>query len=316
MKLPSLPQQIRVGLEWGFGLVFPRTLAHLKADRSGSVRHAFYRAGDIVFRENDPAAEFYVIEQGEMEVIKATADGGEEIVAVLGSGDFFGEGALVSSRGRSATVRARIDTEVVVLGRNVFTQISASLAPLRDAVAKAAKRRTNIWKNLHEMRAVLDSIPIKQLVEPLPDAPLTQECRIEEAISKINTNRLDFYCVTDENEQLCGIITRSDLLRAIEVAAALPDGAELRVCVKDIMVKDPITVGLDEMPSVAVTTMREHGLKTLPVLDANRALKGYLRIENIMDHLMKKMLVYEQRPHDTGSLRVTKQMRMPSITRD
>ncbi len=79
------------------------------------------------------------------------ANDGEEILAILGPGDFFGEGALLDSGARSASIRARSNVEVTVLGRNVFTQISSCLAPffffLRDAVANAMKRRT---KHLEE----------------------------------------------------------------------------------------------------------------------------------------------------------------------
>lgn len=314
MKLPSFAQKARVGLEWGCDLIFPRTLAHLKTDRSSRVRRAYYAAGDTIIKQGDPSTEFFVIHQGEVEVRKTPETGDPaEIVALLGAGDFFGEGCLTSTASRTASVVARTQTEVVVLGRSVFTEISTSLSPLKDAVAKAAKRRTNIWKNLHEIREVLNKMPLAPMVEPLSVASLHPSRRVSEAVALINEHRLDFCCVVDDTSKLCGIISRSDLLRGIEVAASLPEGAELTVTVGDIMVKDPITVNVTDSAELAVLTMREHGLKALPVLEADQSsiIKGYVRIENIMDQLLKRLLVQES--DATGkALRVTRQMRKPA----
>lgn len=298
MKLPSFSQQARVGCEWMLDLIFPRTLSHIKADRSRRVSRGYFPTGDMVFNEGDPATDFYVIESGEVEILKDTdGDGEPEIIAVLGPGDFFGEGALLESklRMRNASVRARSDLEVTVIGRSVFSQISSALVPLRDAMAAAMKRRTNIWKNLGDVRKIIDQVPLKELLEPLPASPVTPSCRIEELIGNLNQNRVDFCVVVDDDDRLVGIVTRSDLFRAIEVAAALPQNSQMNICVREIMVKDPVTINLNETTTLALTTMREHGLKTLPVIDNanNRIAKGYIRIESIMDKIVKQLLVYD-----------------------
>ena len=64
-----------------------------------------------------------------------------EVLAVLGPGDFFGEMALFDNQPRNASIRARTPVEVVVMGRNVFTQISGSLTAFRNLLADAVKRR-------------------------------------------------------------------------------------------------------------------------------------------------------------------------------
>ncbi|MBX9685196.1 MAG: FAD-dependent oxidoreductase [Candidatus Obscuribacterales bacterium] len=310
MKLPSFFQQLKVGLEWACDLIFPRTLAHLKANRSRKISRAFYGAGDIVLREGDAGTEFYSIEEGEVEVLKRIDDR-FEVLAVLGPGDFFGEAAVLENRPRNATIRARTDIELTVMGANVFSQISGSLSPLRDAIVKAAKRRTNIWKNLHEIRAVLDEIPLKFLIEPIGQASLYPEVHVADAISLINEKRLDFCFVVDQKQTLVGIVSRSDLLRSIEVAAALPEGAEMKVQVQDIMVKEPISIHIDESSALAVMTMREHGFKTLPVISdsVSKRLEGYLRIERIMDTIIKRMLVYDKNDRGRVAPRVTKEIK-------
>ncbi|QQR59309.1 MAG: FAD-dependent oxidoreductase [Candidatus Melainabacteria bacterium] len=309
MKLPSVFQIVKVGLEWGCDLIFPRTLAHMKADRSKRIWRAFYSAGDNVIEEGDAGTEFYVIERGEAEVGRKKLNGeGEDLIAVLGPGDFFGEGALLDNRPRSASVHARSDLEVTVMGSNVFSQISTALSPLKEAVVKAMNRRTNIWKSLHEVREVLELIPLKALIQPLPESPLSADYHVVDAIHKLNISRLDFLPVTDDDGRLIGMITRSDLLRSIEVAAALPEGAEMNITAKDIMVQNPIAITVSDTAALAIMTMREHGFKVVPVVEdlESRRIVGYVRIENVMDHIAQKLLVREKTA--TGEVRVTKEM--------
>jgi len=292
-KLPSITQKIKVGVEWFFDLIFPRPLAHLKADRTNRVSRAHYPAGDFIFREGDPASDFYIIEEGQVEILHPTnSNGAYEPIAILGPGDFFGEGALIDSRPRRNACRARTDVEALVLGRNLFTEISSSLAPLRNALASSVKRRTSIWQQLPEVRSILDTIPLGEHIEPVLVEPLRIDSPLGEAIGKINQKKLDVLFVTDDQNKLVGIVTRTDLLRAMEVAATLPQDKHIGMKVKDIMVPDPIALTLNDSSTVAVTTMREHGLKKIPIVesDSNRLLKGYIRIENVMETVVKRML--------------------------
>jgi len=64
-----------------------------------------------------------------------------EVLAVLKEGEFFGEMALLESQPRVASVRAHTPVEVVVMGRNVFTQLSRSMRPLRNILIDTVKRR-------------------------------------------------------------------------------------------------------------------------------------------------------------------------------
>lgn len=64
-----------------------------------------YKDGDVIVRQGDLADCMYVVQSGEVEVVQAT-NGGEQRLAVLGSGDFFGEMAVFEREVRSATVRA------------------------------------------------------------------------------------------------------------------------------------------------------------------------------------------------------------------
>ena len=69
--------------------------------------------GEVIFREGDEANAMYVVLNGEMEVMKASRNGVDARVAVLGPGDWFGEMSIVDIQPRSATVRAVATSRLV-----------------------------------------------------------------------------------------------------------------------------------------------------------------------------------------------------------
>ena len=63
-------------------------------------------AGEILFRQGDMSDLVYVVEEGNVELVRALASGGEEILARYGRGDYFGELGPMFRLRRSATARA------------------------------------------------------------------------------------------------------------------------------------------------------------------------------------------------------------------
>ncbi len=74
---------------------------------TGRLAQLQFAPGDTVFREGDAGRELYVVLRGEMEVLKHSERHQTDVrVAVLGSGDWFGEMSVISVQHRSASVRA------------------------------------------------------------------------------------------------------------------------------------------------------------------------------------------------------------------
>jgi NADH dehydrogenase len=293
MKLPSLSQKVRVAIDWTFDLFFPPALTSVKTNSSQRIGNAHFGAGDIIYNRGDLATDFYVVEQGEVELF-VPFDNSEEVVAVLGVGDFFGEIALTQENGlRENSCRARTETEVLIMGKNVFNHMSQVLTPFRDAIAGAMKRRTSIWTVYPDLHRIVSGIKLKDLMEPIFVEPLRLDNGLYDCIEKINKNKLDFVYVVDESEKLSGVVTRSDLLRAIEVAAANPGLNQGSITVKDIMVTTSVVVTIEDDLVLAISTMREHGFKRIPVVQSrdNRTLLGNIRIENVMERLLRELQV-------------------------
>ena len=64
----------------------------------------------------------YVVSEGEFDIVRELADGGEELVKVAGPGDYFGEIGVLFHMPRSATVRARTDATVVGYTAQAFRE--------------------------------------------------------------------------------------------------------------------------------------------------------------------------------------------------
>ena len=134
-------------------------------------------------------------------------------------------------------------------------------------------------------REILAREPLSAFIEPLRAPPLARDAPLEQLITLFDQQPLDFCSVIDASEHLIGVVTRTDLVRAIEVLAAIPDiQARRSLHIENIMISDPIAITADDSTLLAVATMREHGLKQLPIIrnQQDRRLVGYVRIETVM----------------------------------
>jgi len=65
-----------------------------------------FRAGEVVFREDDDSDTCYVVRSGHARAVREHADGRQITLATFGPGDIFGELAMFDDERRSATVEA------------------------------------------------------------------------------------------------------------------------------------------------------------------------------------------------------------------
>jgi CRP/FNR family transcriptional regulator, cyclic AMP receptor protein len=79
-----------------------------------------FKAGDVIFRERDPARELLVIKSGTVQIRIRN-----RLIDTLGERSIFGEIALIDSRPRSATAVALTDTELIPLGDKGFSLLVA-----------------------------------------------------------------------------------------------------------------------------------------------------------------------------------------------
>ncbi len=113
---------------------------HLKQLSKLMVPRAF-KTGDVIIKENDQAAGFFVITSGKVEVVRGADGDKPEVLNTLGAGEFFGEMALFEGFPRSATVRCLEDTECLALTRWDFRAELSSHAEIAVAVLETVVHR-------------------------------------------------------------------------------------------------------------------------------------------------------------------------------
>ena len=285
-KLPSLSHQLKVGFDWAWEIFYSRDLAHPKGDKTERVSRAHFQPGDYIFKEGDPSVSFYIIESGEVEVLRTSAESGKEtVLAVLGQGDFFGEMALLENRNRSAGVRARTNVELTVMGSKVFQQISGTLAPFKEFLADAVRRRSSdIWERIPAAYNILKAEPLGTFIKPLSDR-LSPSDTFRDAVRKVSGDELEFCCVVDDSGKLLGIVTRTDIFRAVD-AAVRPETK-----VSEFMNQSPVCVTVKDSSTVVAGTMRVRGLKWVPVVDDPSSLhiEGYVRRDGMLGFVLEKL---------------------------
>jgi CRP/FNR family cyclic AMP-dependent transcriptional regulator len=82
-----------------------------------------YRKKQVVFAQGDPADAVFYLERGQIKLTVVSEQGKSAIVAMLGSGDFFGEGCLAGQAVRMATASAVTDVLVVRVDRRAMIDL-------------------------------------------------------------------------------------------------------------------------------------------------------------------------------------------------
>jgi CRP-like cAMP-binding protein len=120
-------------------------------------------AGEVIVREGDPADRIYIIETGEVEILKSEPEaGGEHRIARLRTGDVIGDVALIDTLPRSATARALTRAYLIELPiddlRRVFPPSTAIGDRILTSVSEglARKLRQTSQVTVDSMRRQLD----------------------------------------------------------------------------------------------------------------------------------------------------------------
>jgi CRP-like cAMP-binding protein len=94
-----------------------------------------YRRNETIFHQGDPGGTLHVIASGSVKVVLPSPDGGAHaILATLGTGEFFGELALLDGEPHSASIVALEATETLALERADFEPLLDTRADLRRAL--------------------------------------------------------------------------------------------------------------------------------------------------------------------------------------
>ena len=136
--------------ETGVGLANTPLFAALDDEAAAALRSCMndvkVARGRTLFNEGDPGDRLYVVTEGKIKLGRTAADGRENLLAILGPGEMFGELSLFDPGPRTATATAVTDTSVLGLGHDELepwlTGRPEVAAQLLGALAQRL-RRTN-----------------------------------------------------------------------------------------------------------------------------------------------------------------------------
>ncbi len=104
------------------------------------------KRGDVLFNEGDDGSQLYIVTEGKVKLGRSSADGRENLLAILGPGQMFGELSFFDPGPRSATATAVTDVELKSLSHEALSPVLAThsdvaLALLHQLAGRL--RRTN-----------------------------------------------------------------------------------------------------------------------------------------------------------------------------
>jgi CRP/FNR family transcriptional regulator, cyclic AMP receptor protein len=82
-----------------------------------------YPKDQIVFRQGDPSDAVFYIQSGKVKKTVVSEQGKEAVVALLGAGDFFGEGCLAGEALRLSTVSALTRCVIARISKAEITRV-------------------------------------------------------------------------------------------------------------------------------------------------------------------------------------------------
>ena len=105
--------------------------------------------------------------------------------------------------------------------------------------------------------------------EVMTEATVTdsEQDSLADAARKMWKQQTGSLLVVDEDEELIGIVTERDVLRAVATGLALDHAS-----VAEVMTKEPVTVGPGTSLREAAKLMAEKWIRHLPVVDAGKVV--------------------------------------------
>ena len=114
--------------------------------------------GEVLFHEGDPGDRLYVIVEGKVKLGRTSGDGRENLLAILGPGEMFGELSLFDPGPRNATATSVSDAVLIGLGTDeLVTWLTGRPDVSRQLLRALARRLRRTNENLADL--VFSDVP-------------------------------------------------------------------------------------------------------------------------------------------------------------
>ncbi len=106
---------------------------------TGVLKYRRFNRGENIIAKGEPADAFYILADGQAQVILGGGELPEDVVDLLNPGDSFGEIALIEKGKRTATIRAAAPCKTLVLQKPAFDKLFAEDSPVRQRLTETIR---------------------------------------------------------------------------------------------------------------------------------------------------------------------------------
>jgi CBS domain-containing protein len=236
---------------------------------AGATEVRTLRPGAPVFVEGGPpAAHLFMVRDGSVELVI-----GGLVVNVLQQGELFGTRSVLATLPPDLTARARDETTLLLIPREVALEVLSRPAGVRFLVTSFGDRLVRVTR---AMRAATDprGVAVSSLLTRAPvlcpsDTPVHEAARLmrDEVESAILV----------ETRDGLGIVSNADLRNKVVAAGGSSDAP-----VSSIMTTPVLTIRGDQLASEASIEMMRAGVNHLVVVDAQDRPLGVISASGLM----------------------------------
>ena len=115
-----------------------------------------YGQGEEIISEGEPGSSMFAVVNGTVQVTTGGPGGTEIELAILGPGDFFGEGSLLTDKPRTATVRSMEKVELLELTKSKMDEIISRYQHVEKILNEFFEKRAE-----HTVEAMLSRLKEK-----------------------------------------------------------------------------------------------------------------------------------------------------------
>ena len=123
---------------------------------SGAVIKQRFKRGEALVAQGRKSDALFILLTGRARVMTSDSRGREVILATLAPGDYLGEMSIIDNQPHSATVRAEVQTDVLMLGRAEFARCLTENASMSLVVMRGLVKRLRHADRKIESLALLD----------------------------------------------------------------------------------------------------------------------------------------------------------------
>ncbi len=115
-----------------------------------------YKKGEMIYIAGEKKKTLYVIHKGKVKLTRISPSGKEQIISILGPGDFMGELSLFNDEPITNNAEALEDTTVCIIDGDKLKEIMAKYPTIAFKVLEELSRRLKRAENLIENLGVND----------------------------------------------------------------------------------------------------------------------------------------------------------------